>query len=251
MSEFDRIFERLFVLYPFRSKSWVESNKRYHNINCVYIIFSQIDAKRGLIWPCWWQNCRILHPQTYSHCNGNVYKRKYFVLDAHFVSFSTVFVSAWTHSWKFLMGPLLLTMIHLMIIVLIACIVLQFAWLKHRNLVNCQCGLWKYEMLTFECWCHGSWYCSIILYERNMYGHVLVFCNLQYMYIYITSSIKDSNHGNWMCSQHLWRVNLDRSLAKIKTKKKNTSLPHEILKNLRMRNNFVYLCSLIFKHQSA
>ena len=53
-SEFDRIFERFFVLYPFRSKSWVESYKRYHNKNCMciigYIIFSQIDAKRGLTW---------------------------------------------------------------------------------------------------------------------------------------------------------------------------------------------------------
>ena len=46
-----------------------------------------------------------------------------------------------------------------------------------------------------------------------------------------------------MCSQHLQlkRVDLDRSLAK----KKNTSLPHQILKNLWTRNNFVFLCGLI------
>ena len=29
-----------------------------------------------------------------------------------------------------------------------------------------------------------------------------------------------------------------------KKKKKNTSLPHQILKNLRTRNNFVFLCGL-------
>ena len=51
-----------------------------------------------------------------------------------------------------------------------------------------------------------------------------------------------------MCSQHLQlkRVDLDRSLAQ-KKKKKNTSLPHQILKNLRTRNNFVFLCGLIGK----
>ena len=43
--------------------------------------------------------------------------------------------------------------------------------------------------------------------------------------------------GNWMCSQHLQLtsgVNVEGSLEK-----KNTSLPHQILKNLRTRNNFI------------
>ena len=41
---------------------------------------------------------------------------------------------------------------------------------------------------------------------------------------------------------NLKRVDLDRSLAK---KKKKPSLPHQILKNLRTRNNFVFLCCLM------
>ena len=53
-----------------------------------------------------------------------------------------------------------------------------------------------------------------------------------------------------MCSQHLQlkRVDLDRSLAKKKKKKKK--IPPSLikfLKNLRTRNNFVFLCGLI-KH---
>ena len=110
--KYDRVWEVVTHHTPFRKNIWIQLGVKiyynYRKINCEYIE-SQNNTKLGM-------NLRRKSAEFCTHelhhTAVKVTKRKYFTLDAHFIGFSTFFVSAWMHTWKSLTGPLVCTFIN-------------------------------------------------------------------------------------------------------------------------------------------
>ena len=110
--KYDRVWEVVTHHTPFRKniwiQLWVKIYNNYRKINCEYIE-SQNNTKLGMTLR---RKSAEFCTHELHHTAVKVTKRKYFVLDAHFIGFSTFFVSAWMHTWKSLTGPLVCTFIN-------------------------------------------------------------------------------------------------------------------------------------------
>ena len=110
--KYDRVWEVVTHHTPFRKniwiQLWVKIYNNYRKINCEYTE-SQNNTKLGMTLR---RKSAEFCTHELHHTAVKVTKRKYFVLDAHFIGFSTFFVSAWMHTWKSLTGPLVCTFIN-------------------------------------------------------------------------------------------------------------------------------------------
>ena len=132
-------------------------------MNCVYIIFSQIDAKRGLTWRHADDKTAEFCTHELNHITMVTFTNANILFWTHILScrFSTLFTSAWTHSWKFLTRngtPVVDIGFIWWWLYWFACIVLQlnFAWLKLSVLSVWLVEVWDTDILNAGVMVHGT-----------------------------------------------------------------------------------------------